>query len=393
MGGSTTYLINLAGELVKRGIPVKVFCFDAENPMSPDFQAASIPVFCLKNNRRMIFEDQFSAVLPQVAQFQPTVVVATLGGLSFEVLRYMPEGVFRAALGQSDDPNVYKAMGRYTPWMDLAPMVSQTMKEKASIMPEFASVPVVYLAGGVPMSPAAELPVRNPAMPLRILYLGRLDRVQKRVHLFPEILRQLRASGMPFQWTITGDGPDRHFLETSLPAGPANQRVVFTGVVDYRDVPAVLKQHDIFLLASDFEGLPLSLLEAMSHGLVPVISALKSGIPEVVDSSNGMLVPVDDIAGYAQAIIHLDQHRDEFAAKSAAARARVIRDFSVTASADRWLAAFPKPQNVSVTWPKHWSVKPPVGTTRSFYFSPPIRPLRRLLARFAPSAYVLSRKT
>jgi glycosyltransferase involved in cell wall biosynthesis len=61
-------------------------------------------------------------------------------------------------------------------------------------------------------------------------------------------------------------------------------------------------------------------LAAMGGGLVPVVSDLPSGIPEVVDNSNGFLVPINDAASYARGIVHLHEHRDELAAKSAAAR-------------------------------------------------------------------------
>ena len=119
----------------------------------------------------------------------------------------------------------------------------------------------------------------------------------------------------------------------------------------------------------------------MGHGLVPVISDLESGIRDVVDATNGMLVPVNQTAGYAQAIIHLHHYREELAAKSAAARARVERDFSVAAMTDRWLAAFPAPPTAPPVWPQRWKISAPLGARNPFYFSPPVRALRRLAVR------------
>jgi glycosyltransferase involved in cell wall biosynthesis len=380
LGGSTTFLINFAGELVRRGIPVEVLSFERENPLADDFQRQNIPVLCL-DQRRMIFEDRLEHVMQELAKFRPTVVVSTLGAVSFEVLRYLPKGIFRIGIGQSDDPQVYDMMRHYAPWMDLTAMVSRTMKQKAEAMPAFARVPVASLPYGVPMCVDAEVPVRNSSQPLRILYLGRLDREQKRVQLFPEILSQLCASGNPFHWTLAGTGPERGFLEARLKPTGAGQSVSFLGGVGYAEVPAVLREHDVFLLASDYEGLPLSLLEAMGYGLVPVVSHLKSGIPEVVDDSNGILVPINDVGGYARAIIRLHEHRDEFAAKSAAARERVKKNYSVAAMTDRWLAAFPNPKTVDGTWPKQWRIQAPLPAPNKFHYSPPMRVLRRALVR------------
>ncbi len=379
MGGSTTFLVNFAGELVRRGIPVEVLSFERENPMAPDFQKQNIFLTCL-DQHRMIFEDRLQMILERLAGFQPTVVVSTLGAVSFEVLRYLPNGVFRVGMGQSDDPLVYDMMRHYTPWMDLTGVVSLAMKQRAEAMPEFARVPVARLPYGVPMCLDGELPVRNPNRPLRILYLGRLGREQKRVHLFPKILSQLCASGVPFHWTIAGEGGERGFLEANLTPSTPEQTVSFAGAVCYADVPTLLRTHDVFLLASDYEGLPLSLLEAMGYGLVPVVSDLKSGIPEVVDSHNGILVPADDVAGYARAIIWLHGHRDELAAKSTAARERVKIDFSVAAMTDRWLAAFPAPVP-SAAWSGRRRITGPLTAGNAAYFSRPMRVLRRVMCR------------
>ena len=381
LGGSTTFLCNLGGELIRRGIPVEVMGFERENPMAADFQKQNIPVRCF-DDRGEIFEDRMRIVLENLARFGPTVVVATLDATSFEVLRYLPKGIFRIGMGQSDDPVVYEMMRHYAPWMDLTAMVSKTMARKAEAMPEFAETSVAYLPYGVPMSSEGKMVQTGLHRPLQILYLGRLAREQKRVHLFPRILQQLKASGIPFHWTIAGDGPEKAALEQTMKGALPEQTVSFAGPVRYAGVPALLKQHDLYLLASDFEGLPLSLLEAMGAGLVPVVSHLPSGIPEVVDAGNGMLVPVDDVAGYARAIIHLHGHRDELTAKSAAARARVQTEFSVAAMTDRWLAAFPATKGTTAPWPKRWRIQAPLTAGNPLYFSPPIRLLRRLAAKF-----------
>jgi glycosyltransferase involved in cell wall biosynthesis len=249
-------------------------------------------------------------------------------------------------------------------------------------MPEFAGMPVACLPYGVPMCLDTELPARDFTAPLRLLYLGRLENEQKRVHLFPRILEQLQASGIPFHWTIAGDGLEKTALEQAMKSLPA-QTVSFPGKISYADVPGILRAHDIFLLASDYEGLPLSLLEAMGHGLVPVVSDLPAGIPEMVDKTTGILVAVDDVAGYARAVIHLHEHRDELAAKSAAARARVQTEFSVGAMADRWLAVFPPPPNPQTVWPKHWDLTAPLTANNALMFLPSLRVVRRLLKRYS----------
>jgi glycosyltransferase involved in cell wall biosynthesis len=275
----------------------------------------------------------------------------------------------------------YDTAAAYAGCMDDIVGVSTKIVERLEQMDALRKVSKLCLFYGVVMPQTVE-PRGIGGHPLRILYHGRLTNPQKRVRLFPHILTDLKKSGIPFHWTIAGDGDKRVELERAMQTASATQRVIFSGPVPNAQVPALLEKHDIFLLASDAEGLPLSLLEAMGHGLVPVVSDLESGIRDVVDAANGMLVPVEDVAGYARGIIHLHKHRDELAAKSAAARQRVKAKFSVEAMTDRWLAALPQAIPVIGNWPKRWNIQPPLVARHPVYFSPPMRVIRRLAARF-----------
>lgn len=377
LGGTTTFLCNFGGELIRRGIPATVISFEDENPLASDFERAKIPVTRF-SSRGLIFEDRIRKSFAELARFQPSVVLANLGAISFEILRHAPKGVFRIGAAQSDHPLVYESLNRYASAMDAAAAVSQSIKSKIAAAPEFKNIPVHYLPYGVPI---AEFPGNKPNRdkPLRILYLGRLYREQKRVELFPRIFEGIKTAGIPFHWTIAGEGPERIFLQQEM-KGTAEQTVSFTGTVAYEAVPKLLLDHDIFFLASDYEGLPLSLLEAMGAGLVPVVSDLPSGIPEVVDSSNGMLVPISEVDRYSNAIVHLHHHRDELAAKSILAHQRAKAEFSVEAMTDRWLAVFPK-NFPAIEWRSDVKIRPALTDSRPFYFSSPMRWLRRIGAR------------
>jgi glycosyltransferase involved in cell wall biosynthesis len=379
LGGTTTFLCNFAGELVRRKIPVEILSFEKQNPLASDFSRQNIPVLAL-DQQKIIFEDRLQHVLEGLKRFQPTAVLATLSATSFEPLRYVPKGILRVGVAQSDDPGVYEMIGRYAPWLDTAAMVSQTMKRKAEGIPAFSNVPVAYLPYGVPMP--AEVSSRDFQQPLRILYFGRLYRDQKRVHLFPTILKQLQASGIPFHWTVAGEGVEREALERTMKSNRADQTVSFPGQISYRDVTQTLLNHDVFLLASDYEGLPLSLLEAMGCGVVPVVSNLPSGIPEVVNEATGKLVQPDNVSGYAEAIIALHNDRPELARLSSAAREKVLKDFSIGAMTDRWLSHLTPKEATNVHWPDAWKIQSPFATRHPLYFSRPIRMLRRMAIRF-----------
>ena len=163
--------------------------------------------------------------------------------------------------------------------------------------------------------------------------------------------------------------------------GASGQTVSFPGQISYTHALEILRVHDVCLLTSDYEGFGLSVAEAMGCGLVPVVSDLPAGIPEMVDHTTGILVPLDDVAGYARGILHLHEHRDELAAKSVAARARVQNKFSVAAMTDRWLAVFLPPPTPPSVWPQHWKISAPLTAMNPFHFSMTMRLLRRMMKK------------
>jgi glycosyltransferase involved in cell wall biosynthesis len=380
LGGSTTFLCNFAGELISRNIATEVLSFERENPLRKDFERLQVPVIT-QNERKVIFEDRLLRTLQHLREFQPTVVVGCLSATSFEVLRYVPRGVFRIAMVQSDDPGMYQMVRFYGGDLDLMAAVSKTIKDTLANMPEFASVRVAYLPYGVPMPATAPARNFNGENPLRILYLGRLEQEQKRVRFFPHMLGQLRASKIPFHWTIAGEGSEKPFLESVMKSTPG-QTVSFPGKVLYGAVPDLLSSHDVFLLASDYEGLPLSLIEALSYGMVPVVSDLRSGVRDLVDNSNGRRVDPADPEGYGRAILWLNEHRAEMTSMAQNCAEKVRSEFSVKAMTDRWLSELPSEPPKAEAWPQTWNIKPPLPARKALRFSPLGRGLRSLAFKF-----------
>ena len=378
MGGATTFLCNLAGELVRQGVPCLVLNFEANNGHAEDFEHLGIEVV-LHDSRRLIFEDVVASILNKIAGFQPTAVVANLDTPSYEVLRRLPAGVRRVAICHSADRQLYKTMAPFAPWFDDVVGVSEHVADELRALPEFQRARIHYLSCGVSVPDVAPVRDLEPGDPLRIIYFGRLVQEAKRVRLFPRIWDQLLASGIPFCWTIAGDGPERDFLESQMKSASPTQQVRFTGTVAYRSIPALLQQQDVYLLTSDYEGGPLSLLEAMAYGVVPVVSDLPTCIRQAVDAQTGIRVQPSDIEGYAAGIIHLHQHRAELACKSAFARERILSSFSSQVMARKWIETALAPQlGECASWPSRFRAAAPLGADGRFAFSRMGRLLRRL---------------
>ncbi len=174
------------------------------------------------------------------------------------------------------------------------------------------------------------------AGPLRLLYAGRVDR-RKGVFDLPPIDARLRASGVEVTWTVQGTGPDLEELRAKWD----RTDVRWTGRQTMPQVLAEYERHDVLVMPSRSEGLPVALLEAGAAAVVPVISDLASGIPEIVrQGETGWRAPVGDIGAFAAAIETLARDRGALERMSGCIRDVVAREWDITLNAPAYEALF-----------------------------------------------------
>jgi glycosyltransferase involved in cell wall biosynthesis len=156
-----------------------------------------------------------------------------------------------------------------------------------------------------------------------VLTIGRL--VQQKGHRF---LLQAATRVPNAVFVLVGDGPERRTLEAQAEALGVRNRVVFLG---YRqDIPDLLACADLLVLPSLFEGLPLSVLEAMAAGK-PVIASDVGGTNEaVVPEQTGLLVPPANPWALAGAIRRMLFDRQLAQRLAVNGKERVRQEFSAT---------------------------------------------------------------
>ena len=136
---------------------------------------------------------------------------------------------------------------------------------------------------------------------------------------------------------IAGDGGMREELQQQINAHRLQNSIFLLGLRN--DVPKLLSAADFYVSSSRWEGLPLSVLEAMSSGL-PVVATTVGEIPYVVTKEAGILVPPADPGQLAAALIQILQKTDVAKKMGAAARHQVISKYSPTKWMDRLLEIY-----------------------------------------------------
>jgi len=139
---------------------------------------------------------------------------------------------------------------------------------------------------------------------LQFLTVGRLI-WQKAQHIMIESFAYLISNGINARLRIIGEGPCKAFLEKKINQLNLQNEVILVGAKPPDVVKKEYDNADIFVLSSISEGIPISLMEAMSCG-IPVIATRITGISELVDDGkNGILVNPNDPGMLAGAMINL----------------------------------------------------------------------------------------
>ena len=144
--------------------------------------------------------------------------------------------------------------------------------------------------------------------PLRLAYVGRLSQADKRVMDLVPLVRALEARGVDYALDVVGDGPCREDLEADI----TSSRVRFHGFIDPdRLAREYYPTWDALLLFSQSEAFGLSLVEAMSHGVLPVSSRFVGQGSEgfLVDGETARLFEIGDMEGCADALAELHADR------------------------------------------------------------------------------------
>lgn len=126
---------------------------------------------------------------------------------------------------------------------------------------------------------------------------------------------------------LAGEGPLRGSIERMAMEYGISERVRFLGLRD--DIMGLHSISDLFLLSSHWEGLPISIMEAMSAGL-PVVATDVGGVQDLVeDGRTGIVVKPQDVSAFSNAIVELAEDRDRAHGMGEEGRERIRMDFSI----------------------------------------------------------------
>jgi len=218
-------------------------------------------------------------------------------------------GRLKAVLAQTvhipEKRSYYAVMGPSLRWMvkDVSTVAQHTLDELHQYGLPKPTGRVIY--NGIRrdlLRPIDEINAKRCPEAGELLRLGTLSRLIERKGL-QDLLRALKIlsdRGHRFQLDIAGRGDYRNTLEQLVTELGLSKQVVFHG--ERRDLANYLDTLDLYILPSHFEGLPMSMLEAMARG-VPAMCTAVNGVPEVIThGETGFLIPPKNVEVLVQTL-------------------------------------------------------------------------------------------
>ena len=205
--------------------------------------------------------------------------------------RYLPGNGFGGALRKGATRMVVRHAAMVT---TVTENLAQAMLAHGLENPRYVILPnVVDTSLFQPLPHHNEIP--------RIIHISCFEDQSKNISGLLEAFKRLKDRAVAFQATLIGEGMDLEAMKAKATQLQLDDRVRFTGLLQGKALAETLAMGDFLVLSSHYENLPVVLLEALACGL-PVVSTRVGGIAELIDETNGILVPKGDSQALAEAM-------------------------------------------------------------------------------------------
>jgi glycosyltransferase involved in cell wall biosynthesis len=347
LSGDSVLSAMLVQGLRKHGADARVLLTEENSDLAADRcsvlpHPAGVPFDLLPIAQDASWGTRWGALVRYLEDRAPCVYIPSADLRNSNVSPHLSEKVAIVGTVRSGDPRYYdqvERLGHF--WNAIVSPSREISSHLEKLRPELASR-MVRISPGVDLAgdPLSRIVPENPG-PLRIVFHGYLAHHRKRVLELPSIIECLLARDVSVELTIIGDGPDRDRLITASRALIEKGALRWLGILPHEQVMGELQRHDVCLLTSGLEGLPLAVIEAMGSGCVPVVSDTADLSELVQDDVNGFRVPVGDLEGFCRTLEMLHREPGRRSRLSRAARQTIIeRGFRSEDMLESWVALF-----------------------------------------------------
>lgn len=353
-GGPNTWFRRFLPALAERGVEIELLAFvegdsDASFPLLDALPKSDVQIFRAAWN--ITTEEKIDWILSRLIAAPPDIFFPNMLVSGFFAGAWAKRsGIPTIGMLHSDD-NFHRALldefvfGKEEYRLSALVCVSKFLHD-FTVRRGNTSTELFRIPYGIPTYSSPTLPEEGV---FRIAWLGRLAQEQKRVFDVANALIKLSQLYPSTEAVMYGAGHERDNL-VQLLAG-AKAKVRYGGFVPNEAIQQVLANHHAVCLLSDYEGIPLAILEAMGAGVVPICLATRSGIPEIIEHKLTGLIVHDRDVDFIQAVAWLMEHSEERRNMGKRARELIAQNFDPDRMLDRWMELFTRVTEKKTTVP------------------------------------------
>ena len=344
IGGPVTWLMHLLPYLKQTGFEVSCIILFHKGSTGPLYEhLVKNDITVQKSSFLSTNEDNIKWILDCLQKNTPHIFVPNLVVPAYYVCKWAKKaGVTTIGISHSDDP-FYHAIqkefmdGHKSFRLDGMICVSKVLEQQLLKSKYASKVKIKRIPYGViiPDSKA-----KRDDNTFRVIYVGRLAEQQKRISEVTRSFCEMTQKISGVEAIIYGDGPDKINVENILNQQQKTIAVSLGGNIRPEQmIDKLLKAHVIVLL-SDYEGLPISILEAMAFGVVPVCLHMRSGITELIENGKTGCIVDDRDEHFIETIKRLKADNQIWEQMSLNAKQLVTENFSLDISCNSYSLFF-----------------------------------------------------
>ena len=284
-------------------------------------------------------EHRLKWVLQNVHTEKPDIFIPNFDLPSLYASRWIREaGIPTVGVLRSDE-DIYlgildEFVSKQSPYLLSALVCVSRYLERVALENNHNDVLVRRIPSGAPL---ADTTVKFPEARMQLVYSGRLVEKSKQItqttHAMCRVLHEVPST----EAIIYGSGSAESSVAKIISEEGSDIPITLGGQIAGDKIQKYLSKGHVFVLLSDYEGLPVSLMEAMANGLVPVCLNIQSGVPELVEHNKTGLLVNDRSDDFVQAIRKLRFDPELWNRLSKGARKKIETEYSYRTTADRWI--------------------------------------------------------
>lgn len=312
IGGAHTFLVQLLTGVTSKGNEVHLITKGMPNSkVLRQIKESGAALHTDLWDQSMFVEETAPVLAKWLNDLHPDLfLISASGDIGWVVLPLLNPETATLTIGHTDSGTFYLPARHYrnfvTRAVGVSPEVCQAYQSSCGIDSERTE----WIPYGVVSSPSA--PEEKSSGSLNLVYVGRLEEEQKRISDLIRVIKLLSEKEVDFRLKLIGDGEKIPSVKTELSGEIAAGRAEVLGWLESEKVIEAIRDSDVFVLTSAYEGFCIALAESLANGCCAVVTDIKSGNRKLVkDGENGFILPIGDVKAIAEKLELLANDRDK----------------------------------------------------------------------------------